>query len=98
MRVSAPPFLNPCYYGTDIDSRDTLIACNHTHAEMEKMIGVDSLGFLNAEHLCMLIGTKKKCGYCSACFDGDYPTDIPKQGNKNRFEEKIGKSEKEDQE
>lgn len=89
MRVSAPPFLNPCYYGTDIDSRKNLIAYNHSHDEMEKMIGVDSLGFLNLNHLSLIIGTDNKCGYCSACFDNDYPTKIPSNGMKNRFEKKI---------
>lgn len=90
MRVSAPPFLNPCYYGTDIDSRDSLIACNHTLEEMERIIGVDSLGFLGLEHLPRLINSNEKCGYCSACFDADYPTDIPKTPAKCRFESKIG--------
>lgn len=93
MRVSAPPFLNPCYYGTDIDSRENLIACNYTHTEMEKILGVDSLGFLNKDHLSMLIGTKDKCGYCSACFDNDYPTEIPQHGEKDRFEKKISERE-----
>ena len=46
MRVSSPAFLNPCYYGTDIDSRDNLIACNHSIEEIEKIIGVDSLCLL----------------------------------------------------
>ena len=47
MRVSAPPFLNPCYYGTDIDSRESLIACHHTVDEIAEIIGVDSLGYLD---------------------------------------------------
>ncbi|MFW5677505.1 MAG: amidophosphoribosyltransferase [Acetivibrio ethanolgignens] len=88
MRSSAPAFLNPCYYGTDIDSRESLIACNHSLKEIEEIIGVDSLGYLNTEHLCMLIGTKCKEGYCDACFSGDYATEVP-TGDKNRFETKI---------
>ena len=93
MRVSAPPFLNPCYYGTDIDSRENLIACNYTHKEMEEMIGVDSLGFLDVNHLSMLIGTADKCGYCSACFDNNYPTEVPAEGKKDRFESKLSEKE-----
>ncbi len=89
MRVSAPPFLNPCYYGTDIDSRESLIACNHTIEEIEKIIGVDSLGYLGIDSLSKLIGTKHKCGYCDACFSGEYPTEIPKDNGKIRFERKI---------
>ena len=94
MRVSAPPFLNPCYYGTDIDSRDSLIACNHTIDEIAKIIGVDSLGYLETDQLPMLIGTKLGEGYCSACFDADYPTEIPSSTCKNRFESKISEGKK----
>ena len=46
LRVSAPPFLNPCYDGTDIDSRENLIACHHSVEEIAQIIGVDSLGYL----------------------------------------------------
>lgn len=91
MRVSAPPFLNPCYYGTDIDSRENLIACNHTIKEIEEIIGVDSLGYLNVEHLPMLVGGENENGFCNACFSSKYPTTIPKETHKNRFEEKIEK-------
>ena len=90
MRVSAPPFLNPCYYGTDIDSRDKLIACHHSVEEIAKIIGVDSLGYLNVNHLGMLAAhDNKQCSHCAACFDGCYPTEIPADTGKNRFEEKL---------
>lgn len=89
MRVSAPPFKNPCYYGTDIDSRKHLIACNHTIDEIEKIIGVDSLGYLDINHLSMIIGKQPKCGYCDGCFSNEYPTQIPKESKKSRFERKI---------
>ena len=95
MRVSAPPFLNPCYYGTDIDSREWLIACKHTIPEIEKIIGVDSLGYLSLTNVHLIArGEKGLGGYCSACFDGEYPTEIPAATNKNRFERKISESEK----
>lgn len=89
MRVSAPPFLNPCYYGTDIDSRENLIACHHTIDEIAKIIGVDSLGFLSVESAKKIANGTNGEGYCTACFDGIYPTDIPSHSEKNRFEEKI---------
>lgn len=89
MRVSAPPFKNPCYYGTDIDSRKHLIACNHTIDEIEKIIGVDSLGYLDINHLSMIIGKQPKCGYCDGCFSNEYPTQLPKESKKSRFERKI---------
>lgn len=89
MRVSAPPFRNPCYYGTDIDSRENLIANNHTIDEIKQIIGVDSLGYLSTDSLCRLIGTKKGEGYCDACFTANYPTAIPSNTDKDRFEQKI---------
>ena len=91
MRISSPPFLNPCYYGTDVDSKDMLIACHHTLQEITKIIGADSLGYLNIDNLGMLIGAERGCGYCDACFSAAYPTQIPQETNKNRFESKIGK-------
>lgn len=92
MRVSAPPFLNPCYYGTDIDSRENLIACNHTIEETAKIIGVDSLGYLSVENVKMLACTQKECGYCTACFDGVYPTSVPDNMQKSKFEKKISEN------
>ena len=86
MRVSAPPFLYPCFYGTDIDSQDNLIACHHSVEEIAEMIGVDSLGFLPVESLGELPGNSD---YCSACFDGKYPTTIPTDTRKNRFEQRL---------
>ncbi|MBQ9552496.1 MAG: amidophosphoribosyltransferase [Clostridia bacterium] len=92
MRVSAPPFLFPCYYGTDIDSQDNLIACHHTADEIAAMIGADSLGYLPVECLGELAGGTH---YCSACFDGCYPTAVPKDARKNRFEQKLSERTKE---
>lgn len=96
MRISAPPFINPCYYGTDIDSQENLIACKHTVPEIAKIIGVDSLGFLSVENAKQLAkGADSSMSYCTACFDGKYPTEIPAKAEKNRFEEKISKEWKE---
>ena len=89
MRVSAPPFLNPCYYGTDIDSRENLIACKHSVDEIAKLIGVDSLGYLSIESVKKIAKGVHGTGYCTACFDGNYPTAIPSAPMKNRFETKI---------
>lgn len=86
MRISSPPFLHPCYYGTDIDSKEHLIACRHTVEETARIIGADSLGYLSVAQLQVLAGG---CGYCSACFDGQYPTAIPKDTRKDRFEGKL---------
>ena len=91
MRISSPPFLHPCYYGTDIDSEDHLIACHHTVDEIRELIGADSLGYLPVSAL----GTLADCGgYCSACFDGRYPTAVPTDTRKDRFEVKLSQSKK----
>ncbi len=92
MRISAPPFLHPCYYGTDIDSTDNLIACKYTVEEIAEKIGADSLGFLPTASLSELIGSDE---YCSACFDGVYPTPIPTDTRKERFERRLHENENE---
>ena len=89
MRVSSPPFLNPCYYGIDIDSRENLVANHHTVAETARLIGADSLGYLPVEDLPYLLGVDARVGYCDACFTNDYPTEIPSVSGKSRFEFKI---------
>ena len=86
LRISAPPFLNPCYYGTDIDSRENLIACHHTVEEIAQIVGADSLGYLPEERLGALIG-QGRC--CDACFTGRYPTPVPTDTRKDRFERKL---------
>lgn len=63
VRISSPPFLHPCYYGTDIDSEEHLIACKYSIPEICTLIGADSLGYLPVESLCALTGTH---GFCSA--------------------------------
>ena len=87
MRISAPPFISACYYGTDIDDPDKLIANHHTAAEIADLIGVDSLGYLRVDNVLSLPETG--CGLCTACFDGQYPTSVPKDSGKSRFEYKI---------
>ncbi len=98
MRVSAPPFLNPCYYGTDIDSKDKLIACKHSVEEITAIIGVDSLGYLELEDAKKIAVGRKCSGFCCACFDGKYPTEIPTKIYKNRFEQKLSEKEKQSNE
>ena len=98
MRVSAPPFIGPCYYGTDIDSKERLIACRYTLPEIEKEIGVDSLGYLSVDNTRRLAGEHKCKDYCTACFDECYPTAKPTVTTKNRFEQKISANRKETKE
>ncbi len=87
-RSSAPEFLYPCYFGTDVDSRENLIAANHTLEEMREMIGVDSLGFLSVDSV-RKIAENNHCEFCTGCFTGEYPVEPPKTPQKSKFEEKI---------
>ena len=95
MRVSAPPFVSECYYGTDIDDKNKLIANHHSVEEIAKIIGVDSLGYLSIEDVVKLADNTKG-GFCTACFGGGYPTAIPQEGGKDRFECRISEKEGED--
>mgnify|MGYP003292094605 CR=1 FL=1 len=70
VRISSPPFLYPCYFGTDVPSSDQLIARHNTLDEIRKLIGADSLGFLSVDRLSELM--EGDCGFCQACFTGEY--------------------------
>lgn len=85
LRLSSPPFLYPCYFGTDIESSEHLLAFNHTVEEMRQIIGVDSLGFLNTAHVDKL-AERAACDFCDACFTGNYPVEPPKKAQKLKFE------------
>lgn len=76
VRSSAPAFMNPCYFGTDIDSRENLIAYNYSIGEITKMIGADSLAFLNIRDIPKLMDAGCS-GICDACFTGKYPMEVP---------------------
>ena len=77
MRISSPPFMWPCYYGTDIPSRGELIAVNHSIEEITKLSGADSLGYLPAESLHEMIGYAP-VGFCRGCFTGEHPAETTK--------------------
>ena len=88
MRLSAPPFLYPCYFGTDIDSSENLIAYKRSVEEIAAIIGVDSLGYLPVEDLPEM-ARGGACGLCDACFTGNYPVAPPRTREKSKFENKI---------
>ena len=72
VRISSPPFMHPCYYGTDVPDEEHLIACSHTIPEICGIIGADSLGYLDTEDLDAMLGGDG-FRYCDACFTGNYP-------------------------
>ena len=98
LRSSAPKFLNPCYYGTDIDSRENLIACKHTTEEICEIVGADTLGFLSVENVKKIACEAGDDCFCTACFDNIYPTEIPKETKKYRYEDKISVAKKKENE
>lgn len=75
VRSSSPPFLHPCYFGTDVPSRDQLVACNYTTEEIRELIDADSLEFLSLDNLKKIV-PYAKCGFCDGCFTGKYPIDV----------------------
>nr|MBQ4320276.1 amidophosphoribosyltransferase [Clostridia bacterium] len=84
MMISSPPFLNPCYFGTDIPNRDVLIACRLTIDEIRRESGADSLGFLAVEDL-KEVAVDSKLDFCDACFTGNYPVYVAAE-DKNKGE------------
>ena len=87
VRISSPPFLHPCYFGTDIPDEDQLIAHNKSVGEICKLIGADSLGYLELNRLSELLHPGD--GYCDACFSGNYPVKPPTEdirGEHEKFE------------
>ena len=83
VRISAPPFLWPCYFGTDIPSEDQLIAHNRTVEEIRELLGADSLSYLALDRLYEMAGGK---AICTACFSGDYPIEPPKEDIRGSYE------------
>ena len=83
MRVSSPPFLWPCYFGTDVPEREQLIAYKHSLEEICSIIGADSLAYLRIERLDEIAGC---LGICKGCFTGKYPMEPPKYDIRGEFD------------
>ncbi len=83
MRVSSPPFLYPCYFGTDVPAQDQLIAYERTTEEVRQMIGADTLGYLRQERLKELSGGLP---ICTGCFTGKYPMKPPTENIRGEYD------------
>lgn len=83
--VSSPPVANSCYFGIDTPERQELVGAVKTVDEICDMIGADSLGYISVSGLMRSVN-KTKHDLCVACFNGEYPLEVPKQGNKMMFE------------
>lgn len=76
VRISSPPFLWPCYFGTDVPEREQLIACHRTVEEIRELIGADSLGYLGIARLEQMAEGRS---ICKGCFTGKYPMEPPRE-------------------
>ena len=83
VRISSPPFLWPCYFGTDIPEREQLIAYNRSIEEIRDIIGADTLGYLKVERLHEMV---EGLNICEGCFTGKYPLEPPKEDIRGDFE------------
>jgi amidophosphoribosyltransferase len=83
VRISSPPFLWPCYFGTDVPAREQLIAYNRSIEEIRQIIGADSLGYLNIDRLPELTNGLP---ICNGCFTGKYPLDPPQDDIRGEFD------------
>ncbi|SHF25965.1 amidophosphoribosyltransferase [Caldanaerobius fijiensis DSM 17918] len=84
LRISAPPVKFPCYFGIDTPSKKELIGSKASVEDIRKMIGADSLGYLSMEGLLSCFKDK---GFCTGCFDGNYPIKVPEEGSKFIFDD-----------
>ncbi|MDR2542743.1 MAG: amidophosphoribosyltransferase [Treponema sp.] len=89
LRISSPPFINPCYFGTDISSRENLISHKMTTPQICNYLGADSLGFLSVKNVAK-IAKNAKCNFCDGCFTGNYPVPEPVIIKKSKYDHKIG--------
>jgi amidophosphoribosyltransferase len=89
MRISSPPFRFPCFFGTDVDSPENLIACRLQSAEeIAREIGADSLAYLSVDAAHRL-ADGRACPFCDGCFTGRYPVAVPEGQGKSRFEQPL---------
>jgi amidophosphoribosyltransferase len=88
VRISSPPIISQCYYGIDFADEDELIAAKRTVEEVREYIGATSLAYLSLEGL-QAATRRPESTFCRACLTRDYPTAIPREGAKHRFEKTV---------
>lgn len=84
VRISSPPFLHPCYFGTDVPAREQLIAHNRTIEQIRQIIGADSLAYLSLNRLEEIADGRE---ICKGCFTGNYPLEPPEEDIRGEFEQ-----------
>jgi amidophosphoribosyltransferase len=88
LRVSAPPFRYPCYFGTDVPDKDRLIAVGRSEKSIAEKLGADSLAYLKHETLSRILMDEGVVS-CTACFSGEYPIELPAEPEVNLFDQPI---------
>lgn len=96
LRISCPPFTHPCYFGTDIDSTENLIACHMSIDEIREQIGADSLGYLSVENI-QRIASPRFGGFCTGCFSGRYPIPEPVDQPADKFQFELPGGDEQDE-
>ena len=94
LRISSPEFIDVCYFGTDIDSKENLIATGRTVEEIREILGADTLEYLSIDNLKEISKDCNMDGFCMGCFTGKYPIEVPEKLEKieeYKFDEKIKK-------
>ena len=94
LRISSPEFIDVCYFGTDIDSKENLIATGRTVEEIREILGADTLEYLSIDNLKEISKDCNMDGFCMGCFTGKYPIEVPEKLEKieeDKFDEKIKK-------
>jgi amidophosphoribosyltransferase len=84
VRITAPPVQYPCFYGIDMANQQDLVAARHSIEEIRQMIGATTLGYLSLGGVTRAIGIPKD-NFCRACFDGEYPIEIPPHVRVSKF-------------
>ncbi len=86
LRIASPAYTDICYFGTDVADKKSLIANNKTVEQIRQEIGADSLEYLSMESLLEIAKKSKRGGFCTGCFTGKYPIEVPDEIQKERFE------------
>lgn len=87
LRIASPAFMDACYFGTDIDSKEHLITNNRTIEDVRRIVGAESLEYLSLESLTAITKDCKIPKICTGCFTGNYPIEVPEDIKKDEFEE-----------
>jgi amidophosphoribosyltransferase len=88
IRITCPPIQWPCFYGIDFPTRQELIAADLTIEQIRSYVGADSLGYLSLEGMVAAAGQGTQ-SYCRACFDGEYPIEVPEGAGKYVLEDQL---------